>query len=129
MTLRLSLLTKHRQDATVASNYADPWMKLYLALFPTEARVATRNNLTTDYEPMLAADAHPVHIAFYLLTFAITARQIPNSHAQDLSLNGFETPAAYAREVSHAVEATIIANTGLSSTTDGIETTVMYLRL
>lgn len=104
-------------------------MKLYLALFPTEARVATRNNLTTDYEPMHASDAHPVHVAFYLLTFAITARQIPQSHAQEMSLGGFDSPSVYAREVSHAVEATVIANTAISSTIDGIETTVMYLRL
>lgn len=123
------MLNKHRNDVAVAASYADPWMKLYTTLFPTEAALGTRNNLTTDYEPMLAPDAHPVHIAFYLLTFAITVRQIPPPHAQELSLSGWENASVYAREVSHAVEATIIAHTGIASTIDGIETTVMYLRL
>ncbi|KAF2160843.1 hypothetical protein M409DRAFT_59630 [Zasmidium cellare ATCC 36951] len=126
---RLQRLMPPRKDVTVAASYADPWMKLYTTLFPTEAAVGTRNNLTTDYEPMLTPDAHPVHIAFYLLTFAITVRQIPPPHAQELSLSGWENASVYAREVSHAVEATIIAHTGIASTIDGIETTVMYLRL
>lgn len=78
---------------------------------------------------MLASDAHPVYIALYLLTYTITIRQVPPSNAQDLSFSGYEDASIYAREVSHAVEATIISHTGISSTIDGIETTVMYLRL
>lgn len=104
-------------------------MKLYLTLFPSESAVATKNHLTSSYDPMLAPDAHPVHVAFFLLTFAITIRQVPPTHTPNLSLNGFEDVTVYAREVSHAVEATVIAHTGIASTVDGIETTVMYLRL
>ncbi|KAK4505996.1 hypothetical protein PRZ48_003961 [Zasmidium cellare] len=126
---RLQRLMPSRKDVTVAASYADPWMKLYLALFPTEAAIAARHNLMADYEPMLATDAHPVHIAFYLLTFTITIRQIPPSHANELSLSGHEDSSAYAREVSHAVETCIIAHTEIASTVDGMEATVMYLRL
>lgn len=126
---RLQRLMPSAKDVAAASGYADSWMKLYLTLFPTDAAVSARNHLSSGYEQMIASDVHPVHIAHYLLTFAITIRQVPPSHAEGLSLNGFEDATVYAREVGHAVESTIIAHTGLASTIDGIEATVMYLRL
>ena len=52
-------------------------MKLYTALFPSDTAIGTGDQLISRYELALVEDTHPVHLARFLLVFAITARQMP----------------------------------------------------
>ncbi|KXT04575.1 hypothetical protein AC578_8702 [Pseudocercospora eumusae] len=119
-----------RDDVAAISSYAPPWMSLYYQLFPTTSTQGSRDQLVTKHESMFREDVDPVVLAQYLLSFAITARQVPErSIVLSLEQKGWKDIASYVQDLMQAVEHTVVAHTGLASTIEGISTTVLYLRL
>ncbi|EME47654.1 hypothetical protein DOTSEDRAFT_21418 [Dothistroma septosporum NZE10] len=125
---KLSRLVPNKDDVLVVSNYAEPWMRLYKALFPSDSNIGTKDHFMSRYDTALTEGYHPVHLARFLLVFAITARQVP-LHEQSLKLPGWKDVTAYVHDVSQTVESTIVSNDELASTVEGLDTIVMYLRL
>ena len=79
------------------------------------------------YESVQDAQAHPCEVAVSLLAIAITAQQTPASVAP--KLKGIKELQAFPREVSAAVEQIIVTDDALGGTMEGIEATLLFLRL
>lgn len=79
------------------------------------------------YETVQDAQAHPCAVAVSLLAIAITAQQTPASVAP--KLKGIKDLQAFPREVSTVVEQVIVADNALGGTIEGIEATLLFLRL
>lgn len=78
------------------------------------------------YESVQAQDAHPCAVAVCLLAIAITAQQTPASVGP--KLQGMDLQ-VFPREVSSVVEDVIVSDNALGGTMEGIETTLLFLRL
>lgn len=79
------------------------------------------------YEALQAADAHPCAVAIALLVLAISAQQTP--HDVGSRLKGIKDLQAFPREVSAVVDDVIVADTSLGGTMEGLEATLLFLRL
>lgn len=79
------------------------------------------------YESVQDAQAHPCAVALSLLSIAITAQQTPASVA--LKLTGISDLQAFPREVSAVVEQIVVADNALGGTLEGIEASLLFLRL
>lgn len=71
--------------------------------------------------------AHPCAVAICLLSIAVTAQQAPAGVASQLT--GIKDLQAFPREVSTVVEQIIVADNALGGTMEGIEATLLFLRL
>lgn len=65
------------QDVLAVSSYAPPWMTLYSQLFPSTSSQGRRDQLITKHEDMFKPNVDPIAVAEFLLSFAITAGQVP----------------------------------------------------
>ncbi|GIZ46292.1 hypothetical protein CKM354_000942200 [Cercospora kikuchii] len=125
---KLQTLVPARDDVIAVSSYAVPWMSLYFELFPATSATPNRDEMVNQHEHMLKPDADPVKIASFLLSFAMTARQIPaDEHATVLP--GIKNIDSYVKSVMAVVEAVIVSHTGIASTVEGMSATILYLRL
>lgn len=79
------------------------------------------------YESVQDVQAHPCAVAVCLLAIAITVQQTPASVAP--KLKGIKDLQAFPREVSAVVEQTIVADNALGGTVEGLEATLLFLRL
>lgn len=79
------------------------------------------------YEALQAPDASPMSIASLLISISITVIQKPRD--QYTELTGIKDTAGFVRKVTEAVEETIISNDILAGTLEGIETSLLYIRL
>ncbi|KAF2216615.1 hypothetical protein CERZMDRAFT_93908 [Cercospora zeae-maydis SCOH1-5] len=116
---KLQTLVPARDDVIAVSSYAVTWMSLYFELFPATSATPTREEMMNQYEEMLRPDASPVTIASFLLSFAMTARQIPRLKNVD----------SFVKSVMAVVDAAIVSHTGIASTVEGMSVTILYLRL
>lgn len=104
-------------------------MSLYLTIFPSTTSIDSKEELVAQYEELSSPSAHPISIAMFLLTFAITAMQAPSDRQDASPPSDWKDIRTYAREVAHVVETVVISHTGLAITVEGIEMTVMFFRL
>lgn len=125
---RLQRLVPAQEDVTLIAEYAAPWMTLYHGFFPALSFLGDPKLMLTKYDTIMAADAHPVAVAAFLTTLAITVRQLPLEESELRSQMLKDIP-KFVREVVHAVQTTVIASNELAATIEGIQTTVLYLRL
>lgn len=79
------------------------------------------------YESVQDAQAHPCAVAVCLMAIAITAQQTPAHIAS--KLKGIKDLQAFPREISSVVEETIVADNALGGTIEGIEATLLFLRM
>lgn len=79
------------------------------------------------YESVQDEKAHPCAVAVCLLAIAITAQQTPAS--MQPKLKGIKDIQAFPKEVSTVVEQIIVADNALGGTMEGIEATLLFLRV
>lgn len=125
--VKLQQLMPSRDDVAAVSSYAVSWMSLYYELFPSTSTTPNRDEMVDKHEHMLQSDADPVQIASFLMTFAITARQVPQSG--DALLKGWGDTHRYVKIVMATVDAVIISHAGITATIEGISVSVLFLRL
>lgn len=82
--------------------------------------------MMSQYDACLHEDAHPINIAMLLMVFTVTALQVPDG---SMDVIAGKDKITFARGVTHTVETTVVSHTGLAITVEGIEVTVMFLRL
>ena len=124
--VKLQQLMPSRDDVATVSSYAVPWMSLYYELFPSTSTTPNRDEMVDKHEHMLKSNADPVQIASFLMTFAITARQVPKGNE---FLKGYGDAHRYVKVVMATVDAVIISHAGIASTIEGISVSVLFLRL
>lgn len=125
---RLQRLMPSRDDVAAVSSYAITWMSFYYELFPSPSVTPQRGHMTDKYSHMLEPDADIVHIASFLLTFALTARQLPQG-GNGLILNGWKDVHSYVKAVMATVDAVIVSHAGIAATIEGASVSVLFLRL
>ncbi|CAK3797147.1 Hypothetical predicted protein [Lecanosticta acicola] len=123
------ILNNPREWLTAVASYATPWMSLYMSIFPYTSPIDTKEELISQHDEMQSPTAHPVTMAMFLCTFAITAQQVPPDQENTSPPLNWKDAPTYARQVAQAVEATIISHTGLAMTVEGIEMAILLLRL
>jgi hypothetical protein len=124
---RLQALMPPKEDVRTVISNAASWLTLYNALFPTITMFTNAQEMLAKYEALQAPDASPMSIASLLISISITVIQKPRDPSTELT--GIKDTAAFVRKVTEAVEETIIANDILAGTLEGIETSLLYIRL
>ncbi|KAI5368105.1 hypothetical protein Slin15195_G032380 [Septoria linicola] len=125
---KLQRLMPTHEDVASISSYATPWMSLYYELFPSTSTTPSRVEMVNNHEHMLKPDAEPVRIVTFLMSFAITARQVPRTE-QGMSLKGWQDANAYVKAVMTTVDAVLVSHAGIAATVEGLAVIVLYLRL
>ncbi|KAK3710984.1 hypothetical protein LTR37_010005 [Vermiconidia calcicola] len=124
---RLQALLPSEDDLRAISEPAVRWMHLYNSMFPTMTSCTSGDEMLAQHHAMQDAAANPMNIAALLISIAITLVQRPSDALPRLS--GIKDSTKYVRQLSEAVEETIVHNDDLAGTITGIETTLLYIRL
>nr|POF13031.1 dehydrocurvularin biosynthesis regulator [Quercus suber] len=126
ITLRALLPT--RQEMLAITAQASPWLSLNDSLFPNLDGIRTSEDLIARYDELQDANEDVTAVAALLLSIALTVQQAPGDslHAPD---KGYADVAAFIKNVSDAVESTVISNDSRASTVAGIHITILFLRL
>ena len=124
---RLQALMPPKEDVQAIFTPAAMWISLYNALFPAISMFTNAGELLARYESLQEPDANPVQIASLLISVAITVVQKPPEMTSRLV--GIKDTALYVRKVTTAVEEVLVSNDALAGTLEGIETTLLYIRL
>lgn len=126
---RLQALVPSRRDVSVIASYAPPWMNIYHGIFQPVRFARGAIELHEDWAQYAApAAAQPTAVAAFLLTLAITVRQLPGREAE-MGLEGLRDVGRFVRDVVVAVRECIVQNDEIAATVEGIEATVLYIRL
>lgn len=124
---RLQALMPPKEDVrTIVSNAAS-WLNLYNALFPTITMFTNAQEMLAKYEALQAPDASPMSVASLLISICITVLQKPADPSNELT--GIKDTASFVRKVTEAVDETVVSNDTLAGTLEGIETSLLYIRL
>ena len=124
---RLQALMPPKEDVQAIFAPAAKWISLYTALFPVINMFTNAGEMLARYEALQEPDANPVSIASLLISVAITVVQKPPETA--CRLTAINDTALFVRRVTAAVEEVLVSNDNLIGTVEGIETTLLYIRL
>ena len=124
---RLQALLPPKEDVRTILAPAVPWFELYNSLFPTINIFTGTNEMLARYESLQEPDASPVAVGSLLISMAITVVQSPREISNQLT--GIKDTSAFVRMVTEAVEQVIVNNDTLAGTIDGIETSLLFIRL
>ena len=125
----LRALMPSREDMLTITTRASPWLSLYRAFFPIINLTETSDEMMLQYDKLQAPNADPVAIAILLLSIAITVQQEPDDMAGHAAGNSIRDAESFIRDVSNTVERTVISDDALAGNLEGIETTLLFLRL
>lgn len=125
---KLQPLIPSREQVSLVAQYASHWMPLYHSLFPPVFAFRTGEQLVVNYDRMRSQDVHPVPLAMFLLSVAITAQQMP-SESVPASFHGGQGVRRFIDAVCRSVDQTIIGNNALAGSPEGLETAMLYVRL
>ncbi|RDW71638.1 hypothetical protein BP6252_08201 [Coleophoma cylindrospora] len=126
--LRLQSLIPTREEVTAIATYASAWMPLYHALFAPICALESAEQLIVYYDQAHDSSVQPVALAMFLLSVAITVQQVPPDDISSSFYKGLGTR-SFVEDVSRAVDATIVANSAIAGTVQGLETTMLIARL
>ena len=124
---RLQALMPPKEDVRTIITTAASWLNLYNALFPTITMFLNAQEMLAKYEALQAPDASPMAVASLLISISITLIQRPPDRSNELT--GIKDTAGFVRKVTETVEQTIVSNDTLAGTLEGIETSLLYIRL
>ena len=108
--------------------HASSWLSLYYGLFPIISLPKTSDEMLSQYDKLQDPNADPIAIAALLLTVAITVQQAPENNA-DSSAESIRDTSSFIKDVSDSVERIVIFDDALTGSLEGIETTLLFLRL
>lgn len=123
----LRQLMPSREDMLTITSLASAWMTLQNELFPMTSLTKTSAEMLSQYDKLQNPDTDLVDIAALLLSVAITVQQAPDHTAGQAK--SIKDASIFVKEVSDTVERIFILDDTLSSTFEGIKTTLIFLRL
>lgn len=125
---QLQKLIPSREDVASITSFSYPWMSIYFALFPRVHMVASGEELLYQYDELCQPDANPMSIANLLISLSLSVRQITTEDARPLA-SGVSKMPHFIKEVSETVDRMIVGNDVLAGTLEGIETSLLFVRL
>ena len=124
----LSKLMPSREDILIITASASSWMPLYNALFPAVNFIKNSDEILLQYDKLQHPNADSTAMAAVLLSVAITVQQAPNDTSRFTS-ECMKDALSFIRNVSTTVERTVVADDALAGSLDGIEITMLFLRV
>ncbi|CAD6579623.1 MAG: hypothetical protein ASARMPREDX12_009314 [Alectoria sarmentosa] len=124
----LRRLMPSRKDMLTITAHASSWLSLYTALFPMINLTKTSDGMLAQYDKLQDPNADPVATAALLLSVAITVQQAPEDTA-GLAAESIRDASSFIKDVSDSVERIVISDDALAGNLEGIETTLLFLRL
>lgn len=124
----LRRLMPSRQEMLTITAHASSWLSLYYALFPMTSLPKTSDEMLSQYDKLQDANADPVAIAALLLSVALTVQQAPDD-SPCCTAGSIRDTSSFIKDVSDSVERIVISDDALSGNLEGIETTLLFLRL
>ncbi|KAK5727860.1 hypothetical protein LTR17_012403 [Elasticomyces elasticus] len=117
-----------REDVATISAHAAHWLMITRALFIMPYGANAESELLPLWDQVQDPDAHPASIAVLLLSFVMSLQQLPVDEIPELS-KGPREGLSYIRQVSDAIETTIVMNDSVAATMEGLEASLLWLRL
>ncbi len=124
----LRALLPSREDMVTITASASSWLSLYNALFPTINFVKTGGEMLMQYDKLQDPNADPVAIATLLLSIALTVQQAPD-YTAGRAAGSIRDVSSFVKDVSDRVECIVISDDTLAGTLEGMETTLLFIRL
>lgn len=124
----LRALLPSREDMLTITASASSWLSLYDALFPTINFTKTSDEMLSRYDSLQDPNADSVAIAALLLSIAITVQQAPDETAGSAAGN-IKDAFSFVKHVSDCVERIVISDDTLAGTLEGMEATLLFIRL
>lgn len=124
----LRALLPSREDMLTITASASSWLSLYNALFPTINMIKTSDEMLSQYDKLQAPNADPVAIAALLLSIALTVQQAPEETA-GRAAGSIRDASSFVKDVSDRIECIVISDDTLAGTLEGMETTLLFIRL
>ena len=125
-------LMPSREDMLTITAHASSWLSLYNAIFPMINFTKTSDEMLSQYDklqdPKADPKADPVSIAALLLSVAITVQQAPDD-TTGRAAESIRDASSFVKDVSDSVERIVILDDALAGSLEGIETTLLFLRL
>ena len=121
-------LMPSREDMLTITAHASSWLSLYNAIFPMINFTKTSDEMLSQYDKLQDPNADPVSIAALLLSVAITVQQAPDD-TTGRAADSIRDASSFVKDVSDSVERIVILDDALAGTLEGIETTLLFLRL
>ena len=121
-------LMPSREDMLTITAHASSWLSLYNAIFPMINFTKTSDEMLSQYDKLQDPKADPVSIAALLLSVAITVQQAPDD-TTGRAAESIRDASSFVKDVSDSVERIVILDDALAGSLEGIETTLLFLRL
>jgi hypothetical protein len=125
---QLQKILPPRDDVAAIAGFSFPWMSIYNALFPRIRFMATAEEMLTQYDELCSPNADPMSLANLLISLALSVRQIPEADLKPL-VPGIPNVSRFIGDVTETVDRTIASNDTLAATLEGIETSLLFIRL
>ena len=124
----LRRLMPSRETMLTITAHASSWLSLYYGLFPMINLPKTSDEMLSQYDKLQDPNADPVAMAALLLSVAITVQQASDDNT-GRSAESIRDASSFIRDVSDSVERIVIFDDALAGSLEGIETTLLFLRL
>ena len=124
----LRALLPSREDILTITASASSWLSLYNALLPTINFIKTSYEMLSQYDKLQDPNADPVAIAALLLSIALAVQQAPDDTA-GRAVGSIRDAPSFVKDVSDRVECIVISDDTLAGTLEGMETTLLFIRL
>ena len=124
----LRRLMPSRENMLIITAHASSWLSLYYALIPTINFPKTGDEMLSQYDKLQDSNADPVAVAALLLSVAMTVQQAPDD-TTGRAAESIRDASSFIRDVSDSVERIVISDDALAGSLEGIEMTLLFLRL
>lgn len=124
--LRALLPTRAKMLGIIATGAL--WLPLYNSFIPILNFARSSDELLAQYDQLYESEADPFALASLLLTIAIIVQHAPNDIA-DQTEGTVKDTSSFVKDVSDRVERTVVADDNLACTMEGIEVSLLFIRL
>jgi hypothetical protein len=124
----LRRLMPSRRDMVKITTHAAPWLSLHNAIFPMANLMKNSDEMLQRYDELQGPGADLIGVAALLICIAITVHQSPEETA-GAEAETIKDATAFVDEISNSIERVIISDDSISATVEGIEITLLFIRL
>lgn len=125
---KLQALIPPKADIEAISTSTSRWLTMYNTMFPPFTMFTSVQEMLAKYDALMEASADPLLVAGLLLWVCVTAQNTsPNEKRSDIKF--IKEGQSFVRQVSDTVEDVIVSSDTLGLSVEGIEVTLLWVRL
>jgi hypothetical protein len=127
-TYTLRQLLPTRRDMSTIATHASAWLSLHNAIFPLANLTKSSDAMLLRFDELQDPSSDPIDLAALLLCIAITVQQSPD-HTTGRAAESIKDARLFVENVSDTVERIFIFDDVTSATLEGIEISLLFIRL